>query len=86
MAEDATRRLLKLFGVAVTEAEDALAALEAAVGGRDPARRPGPALEAFERAAGELDARWTEVGQLLQAYQTRARAALAAAVRARGGA
>ena len=32
MAEESTRKLLKVFGVAVTDCEDALAALAAALG------------------------------------------------------
>jgi hypothetical protein len=85
VADDTTRRLLKLFGVAVTEAEDALAALESSAGG-DPGDRAGAALEAFDRAARELDARRAEVERLIETYQARARAALAAHLRARGGA
>lgn len=86
MAEDATRRLLKLFGVAVTEAEDALAALERAAGGSGAGEATRSAAEAFDRAARDLDARWGEVGRLIQAYHARARAALLAGVRARGDA
>ena len=44
MADDATRRLLRVFGIAVTDCEDALDELEAAVGasreGLDAARAP----------------------------------------------
>ena len=86
MPEDSTRRLLRVFGIAVTDCEDALASLEAASRGSEPAPALGPALEAFERAAVDLDARWTEVGRLIHGYQARGRAALAAALRARGAA
>jgi hypothetical protein len=86
MPEDSTRRLLRVFGMAVTDCEDALVALEAASRGSEPAPALGAALEAFERAAGDLEARWTEVGRLIQGYQGRGRAALAAALRARGAA
>ncbi|PYM58063.1 MAG: hypothetical protein DMD79_19495 [Candidatus Rokuibacteriota bacterium] len=72
MADDATRRLLRVFGIAVTDCEDALDELEAAVG----ASREGPdaarAVGAYAKAARELAARWAEVGALLQGYQARA--------------
>jgi hypothetical protein len=86
MPEDSTRRLLRVFGIAVTDCEDALDALEVALRGSGPEAAPGAPLEVFERAAGELEARWTEVGRLIQGYQSRGRAALAAALRARGAA
>lgn len=74
MAEDSTRRLLKVFGVAVTECEDALTALEAALG--DPAAPRG-------RAARELGARWVEVSRLILDYHARAQEAVAAHLAAR---
>jgi hypothetical protein len=78
MAEDSTRRLLKVFGVAVTECEDALAALGAALGDPTaPAGRPA-ALEAYGRAARELGARWVEVSRLILDYHARAQEAVAA--------
>jgi hypothetical protein len=71
MAEDSTRRLLKLFGVAMTECEDALAALAAAL--RDPsAQDPAAALAAYGQAARELSERWMEVTRAIAAYQSRA--------------
>lgn len=85
MAEDATRKLLKVFGVSVTDCEDALAALRAAVaepGAADPAA-VGAALEAYGRAARELAARWQEVQRLILDYQVRAHDVLAAYVRVR---
>lgn len=84
MAEDSTRRLLRVFGIAVTDCEDALGLLEAALRGSGGGAVPEQPLEACERAATELEARWAEVGRLIQGYQTRARAALVAALRARG--
>jgi hypothetical protein len=86
MSEDSTRRLLKVFGIAVTDLEDALAELEAVL--RDPSARDraAAALEAHDRAARQLEARWAEVGGLLQGWQARAREALLARFRARGDA
>ena len=86
MAEDSTRRLLRVFGIAVTDCEDALDLLEAALRGSSPGAVPGEPLEAYERAASEVEARWAEVGRLIHGYQARARAALAAGLRARGAA
>jgi hypothetical protein len=83
MPEDSTRRLLRVFGMAVTDCEDALGTLEESLRGSGPEAVAGPPLESFERAAAELEARWTEVGLLIQGYQSRARAALAAALRTR---
>ena len=84
MAEDSTRRLLKVFGIAVTDYEDALGELEVAVGGSGPGVVPGQSLEAYDRASREVEARWAELGRLVQGYQARAREALVAALRARG--
>ena len=84
MVEDSTRRLLKVFGIAVTDCEDALGELEAALRGSGSGAVPGPPLEAYERAAREVEARWAEVGRLIHGHQTRARAALLAGLRARG--
>jgi hypothetical protein len=85
MPEDSTRRLLRVFGVSVTECEDALAALTAAL--RDPAGAggaPAGALEAYGKAARELSQRWTEVSRLIQDYQLRAQQAVEEYVRSRG--
>jgi hypothetical protein len=85
MPEDSTRRLLKVFGVSVTECEDAVIALLASL--RDPAPGgPAVALEAYGKAARELAQRWVEVGRLLADYQFRAHDALAAYLKDRGGA
>ncbi|HWC05257.1 MAG TPA: exodeoxyribonuclease VII small subunit [Methylomirabilota bacterium] len=86
MAEDSTRRLLRVFGIAVTDCEDALGALEAILRGPGSGAAPEQALEAYDRAAREVEARWAEVGGLVQTYQARAREALLAGLRARGGA
>jgi hypothetical protein len=84
MAEDSTRRLLKVFGIAVTDCEDALGLLESALRGSGAGAASGPPLEAYERAAREVEARWAEVGRLVEGLHSRARTALATALRARG--
>ena len=85
MAEDSTRRLLKVFGVSVTDCEDALAALTAAI--REPsAGGAAAALEAYGKATRELSARWIEVSRLILDYHVRAHQAVEAYLRARGGA
>jgi hypothetical protein len=85
MPEDSTRKLLKVFGVAVTECEDALGALTAAL--RDPGAAPAhvaAAIEAYGRAARELGQRWTEASRLILELQVRAQEAVAAYVKERG--
>ena len=82
MAEDSTRRLLRVFGIAVTDCEDALGELEAALRGSGAV--PEQPLEAYDRASREVETRWAELGHLIQGYQTRAREALLTALRARG--
>ena len=84
MAEDSTRRLLRVFGIAVTDCEDALGLLEAALRASDAGAVPGQPLQAYEPAATEVEARSAEVGRLIQGYQARARAALVVSLRARG--
>jgi hypothetical protein len=82
MAQDSTRRLLKVFGICVTECEDALEALEAAVAGGAATRAAiGPAVEAYGRAARSLDERWLEVARLLGEHQARAQRGVEAALR-----
>ncbi|HEV8674571.1 MAG TPA: hypothetical protein VGX21_11030 [Methylomirabilota bacterium] len=84
MAEDSTRRLLKVFGVAVTDCEDALAALIAAL--RDsPGTDPAGALAAYGRASRELSQRWAELSRLILDYQSRAHDAIEAHLRPRSG-
>ena len=57
MAEDSTRRLLKAFGIAVTNLEDALEADRA---------------EGARKAAGELRERMKEVTELVERLSERA--------------
>ncbi|HEY7139766.1 MAG TPA: hypothetical protein VIE44_06700 [Methylomirabilota bacterium] len=82
MAEDSTRRLLRVFGIAMTSFEDALGELEAGL--RGPGAAPGEPLEAYDRAAREVETRWAELGRVIQDHQARAREALVTALRARG--
>jgi hypothetical protein len=85
MPEDSTRRLLKVFGVSVTECEDAVTTLIASL--RDPAAGgPALALEAYAKATRELTQRWAELNRLLADYQIRAQDALAAHLKERGSA
>jgi hypothetical protein len=77
MPEDSTRRLLRVFGVAMTECEDQLAALTAALAEPAPGA-PSAALEAYGRAARELQGRFIEVSRLVLEYQLRAQEAMAA--------
>ena len=86
MPEDATRRLLRAFGIAVTDCEDALGDLEAALRGADPRAVPQAPLDAYDRASREIETRWAELGRLLEGFQARGREALLAALRARGAA
>jgi hypothetical protein len=82
MAQDATRRLLKVFGICVTECEDALEGLEAAVAGGATSRAAvGPAVEAYGRAARALAERWVEMARLLGEYQARAQRGVETALR-----
>ena len=85
MAEDSTRKLLKLFGVAVTDCEDALAAVDTTL--RDSEATPRDAavaaLEAYGEAARDLSARWTEVSRLILDYHARAQQAVEAYLQAR---
>ena len=69
MAEEATRRLLKLFGIALTDLEDLTkTTLERAQGLGSGPEGPGAALELSEqwlKASDEAMARWLEVTQWL---------------------
>ena len=56
MADDATRRLLRVFGIAVTDCEDALDELEAAVGASREGLDAARAVGAYAKAARELAA------------------------------
>jgi len=71
MAEDSTRKLLKVFGVAVTDCEDALAALSIALRDSRTLDAVMVALEAYGRAARDLSARWVEVSRLILDYHAR---------------
>ena len=84
MAEDSTRRLLRVLGMAVTDCEDALGELEALLRGPGSGAVPGRPLEAYERAAREVEVHWAEIGRLIHGYQARAREVLLAGLRARG--
>jgi len=75
MAEDSTRKLLKVFGVAVTDFEDRCQ--EIARGVRDVASRGGdpaaflPLLEGLVRSTAEVTRRLLEVTQLIVEQQNR---------------
>lgn len=84
MPEDSTRRLLRAFGIAVTDCEDALGELEASLRGAGAGAPPSAPLDAYERAAREVDARWAELADLVHGHRVRARVALLTSVRARG--
>jgi hypothetical protein len=84
MPEDSTRRLLRAFGIAVTDCEDALAELEASLRAAGAGAVPAAPLDAFDRAAREVDARWAEVEHLIGGHRARAREALLSSVKARG--
>lgn len=79
MAEESIRRLLRVFGIAATDCEDALDGLEQALGSPDAS---GPAaksaLEAYGRAIRELDTRWAEVSRVILSFHLRAQQALEA--------
>lgn len=85
MAEDATRRLLRAFGIAVTDCEDALGELEAVLRGPSPHAASEP-IDAYDRTSRELETRWAELAHHVESYRTRGREALVAALRARGAA
>lgn len=87
MAEESTRKLLKMFGVAVTDCEDALATLTAALArAEEPGGTQGlaEALEAYSTAARELSQRWAEVSRLILEYHSRAQQAVAGHLQGRG--
>ena len=86
MADDATRKLLKVFGVAVTEFEDASRRLQEqarAAGGADLLAAAGEAIA----ASAEVQRRWLELTHYLFEEQGRLHAALSERIAAaRGGA
>lgn len=75
MAEELTRKLLKVFGVAVTDFEDRCR--EVAQQARDEANRGGdpaaflPLFEGLVRSTLEVTRRWMEVTQLIVEQQNR---------------
>ncbi len=76
MAEELTRKLLKVFGVAVTDFEDRC--LQVCQQVRDEAMRGGdpalflPMLEGLLRSTLEVTRRWMEVTELIVEQQHRA--------------
>jgi hypothetical protein len=85
MAEDSTRRLLRAFGVAVTDCEDALAELEARLrkSGETSREAVTAALVAYRAAADAVSARWAELNRLMLDHNARAVRALEAHLRVR---
>jgi len=80
MAEESTRRLLKLFGIAVTNFEETVQSLQASLAGlhgKDPAGVIQP-LEDYLKTSGELMRQWAAVGQLLAETHQKADAQLLA--------
>ena len=88
MAEDSTRKLLKVFGVAVTDCEDALAHLRATLreGEGTSGEAAVAALGAYGKVARDLSVRWAEVSRLILDYHAGAEQALETYLRARAGA
>ena len=78
MAEELTRKLLKVFGMAVTDFEDRCRDL--AQQARDEAGRGGdpavflPILESLVRSTTEIAKRWMEVTQFIIEQQSRTHA------------
>jgi len=75
MPEDATRRLLKVFGIAMTDFEDQTTqALDRLKAPGSPAQSPGGVLalaEQWLKANGEVMARWLEVTRWLVETQAK---------------
>ena len=76
MAEEATRRLLKVFGIAVTEFEEItqqiLADAKAAVAQRGGAEALLPLLAKLLKAEGDLTSRWADLSRFVSDTQGRA--------------
>ena len=76
MAEEATRRLLKVFGIVVTEfeetAQQVLADAKAAVAQGGGAEALLPLLAKLLKAERDLTSRWAELGRLVSDTQGRA--------------
>ena len=79
MAEESTRRLLKLFGIAVTELEETVQALTSSLAAAKDTAAVTQRIEAYLKAQGELLRQWAEVGRLLAETQERANEELLAA-------
>jgi hypothetical protein len=80
MAEESTRKLLKLFGIAVSDFEDQTQTTLERLGALGPsAPSRGQVLElavAWLKVSGEALARWQEMGQLLMETHARGQAEL----------
>lgn len=89
MAEDATRRLLKLFGIAFTDFEDRTKnALDRLGPPGSPPPSPAAAIQLAEewlKANGDVMARWMEVTQLLLEIQAKAQTEFLRAIAAARG-
>lgn len=70
MAEDATRKLLKVFGVAVTDFEDASVRLRQRAGSAPPADLLALAGDTIAASA-EVNRRWLEVSRCIFEEQAR---------------
>jgi hypothetical protein len=86
MPEEATRKLLKLFGMALTDFEDQTkAALERLEALGSPAESAAPALEiaaGWLKANGEAMSRWLEVTQWLVETHAKGQAELSRVIAA----
>jgi hypothetical protein len=78
MPEDETRKLLKLFGIALTDFEDQTAKMLESLhtAGSQPLRATLARVEEWLKANGQVMARWVEVTQMLVAIQAKAQAEL----------
>jgi len=76
MVEEATRRLLKVFGIAVTEfeesAQEILGQTRATVAQGGAAEALLPLLERFVKVEGDLMGRWAELSRHVSETQERA--------------
>ena len=85
MAEDATRKLLKVFGVAVTDFEDASVRLRQRAQSAPPADLLALAGETIAASA-EVNRRWLEVSRCIFEEQARLHAEVGQRIAAaRGG-
>ena len=72
MTKESTRRLLKLFGIAVTELEETVQGVIMSLGGVEDPAALVPRLEAYLNASAVLMKHWAEVGQLITDTHQRA--------------